>query len=757
MDMPWWEGQLESLPAVSTEDGINSGDIGHESHQTTATHTERDFGQSQYGERIDVIPLSGTASSEPTSIESHRQAASDAGSIHHRKRRTDGNQRPSTVLYSHYRYLSVGNLHSIPHQDVSYLEAQGCLHVPTRPTLDNFVEQYFAQMHVLLPLIHEGEFWDMYSDKGDAVPRRTISLLVFQAMLFASCTFVPQETIQKLGFSSLRTARTEFYRRTKLLYDLETESEPLPLAQAALLMMGWVPPSNTTLNPYQKWLAIGIQHARSINADRYAESLEPAIPLSPDQSMHHNALRRLWWCCIILDRVSPLCTRFRLHITHDRFDFKNSIPLGMSDLEGEMYRSSIFTPATKRRHIALFTKFLEFIVILTDVLTLVFPFDDSVMSKWESQKSDHAVVERSDALLKDWYARASAQFPPHDDSQAQRPGRRERDKSVILHTQLMYIYYHTAAIALCHYKILRESVNLQPINKAANDAEQTVQLDKRCKELQDSTCKMTQCFGNLTQRRLTRWLPITAVACLATPLALHVMTARLSCLSKELAFDPLSGSNSVSVTNQNRLDVLVEAMKTFVPQYDGVEWVKEVARHVANLAQINSQSLCQADRASITDWSQMLTSQPNTYLRMTWTVDVCMSKGRLPEERDFPAWLRDQLGLAKGPKPHSQREQPRVSSLAEPRTFDPGLNYDPQQSIDDLIPSLAEFLPTGQVPGGENDSSEFLTGSIDTMIQGYSGSQTRDRDVFAGEASQPIDVDGMEWALFGVMEELVER
>lgn len=422
-----------------------------------------------------------------------------------------------------------------------------------------------------------------------------------------------------------------------------------------------------------------------------------------------------------------------------------------------MYRSSIFTPATKRRHIALFSKFLEFIVILTDVLTLVFPFEDSVMSKWESQQSDHAVVKRSDALLKDWYARASAQFPPNDDSQTQRPGKRERDKSVVLHTQLMYIYYHTAAIALCHYKILHESVNLQPINKATNDAEQTIQLDKRCSELQDSTCKMTQCFGILTQRRLTRWLPITAVACLATPLALHVMTARLSCLSKELTFDPLSGSNSVSVTNQSRLDVLVEAMKTFVPQYDGVEWVKEVARHVANLAQINSQSLCQADRASITDWGQMLTSQPNTYLRMTWTVDVCMSKGRLPEERDFPAWLRDQLSLAKGAGPHSQRKQPRVSSLAEPRTFDPVLNYDPQQSIDDLIPSLAEFLPTGQVPGIENYSSEFLTGPINTMTEGYSGSQTRDRDVFADGASQPIDVDGMEWALFGVMEDLVEK
>jgi hypothetical protein len=30
------------------------------------------------------------------------------------------------VIYSHYRFLSAGNIHAIPHQDVTYLEAQGC-------------------------------------------------------------------------------------------------------------------------------------------------------------------------------------------------------------------------------------------------------------------------------------------------------------------------------------------------------------------------------------------------------------------------------------------------------------------------------------------------------------------------------------------------------------------------------------------------------------------------------------------------------
>jgi hypothetical protein len=110
---------------------------------------------------------------------------SDSGSIRQVR------QRPSakpTVLYSHYGYITIGNLHRIPHEDANYLEAQGCLHIPTRPALDDFVEQYFTHMHVLLPLLNEGDFWDMYLQHADSASLDKISLLMFQAMLFSSCS-----------------------------------------------------------------------------------------------------------------------------------------------------------------------------------------------------------------------------------------------------------------------------------------------------------------------------------------------------------------------------------------------------------------------------------------------------------------------------------------------------------------------------------------------------------------------------------------
>lgn len=103
-----------------------------------------------------------------------------------------GNKRSSSasadVSYSHYSFLTTGRLHAIPAEDVNYLESQGCLHIPTRPSLDEFVRHYFLQVHVVLPILNEGDFWEMYSQGNKpGGSREKMSLLVFQAMLYASC------------------------------------------------------------------------------------------------------------------------------------------------------------------------------------------------------------------------------------------------------------------------------------------------------------------------------------------------------------------------------------------------------------------------------------------------------------------------------------------------------------------------------------------------------------------------------------------
>jgi hypothetical protein len=549
------------------------------------------------------------------------------------------------VIYSHYRFLAAGNIHAIPHQDVSYLEAQGCLHVPIAPILDAFMSKYFMHVHLFLPIIDEGDFWDMYSQSTQSFSKDTISLVVLYAMLFATCNFVPLEYLKQLGYSDIRTARADLYRKTKLLYDHEVESASLPLAQAALLMMNWVPSSsvNTSPSPWKTWLGRALGHAEYINAHRYGKMADMSSLASPAQKRYFRYVRRLWWCCIIMDRLSSLATRFRLQITPDLFPLDAYVPLGFNDFQTEIHRSRVYAPAIKRRHVTLFAKFLDLVLILTDVLSIAFPFESKVEISPEATHGSDAQVQKCRRLLGAWYESATFEHPLFDGQERERhadPG--DPANSIIVFTNLMYIYYHTACVTLCNYRIFNGlSIARSPTSDLVTE-DVAAEGSEICRDVECSAFGLTRCIGALTYYRLTNCLPIAVLACIATPLALQLITARLSSLRRELAFDHINRCSEIDpVSNRSQLDILIEAMDAFLPHYYGVDWVKETAKHTADLAQAYNQRLRQSDREVVTDWGHILIKYPDTYLRLTWTVDLCISRGKLPEEQDFPLCLHN--------------------------------------------------------------------------------------------------------------------
>lgn len=94
----------------------------------------------------------------------------------------------SNVIFSFYRFLELSDLPSLPADDVKFLELKGCLHVPVCAILNEFVRQYFLHVHPCLPVLDEADFWRLYSNRpGRPGKSRSISLFVFQAMMFASC------------------------------------------------------------------------------------------------------------------------------------------------------------------------------------------------------------------------------------------------------------------------------------------------------------------------------------------------------------------------------------------------------------------------------------------------------------------------------------------------------------------------------------------------------------------------------------------
>jgi hypothetical protein len=126
------------------------------------------------------------------------------------------------------------------------LERQLCFQVPSGAVLDEFVRQFFLYVHPCLPMLNEGVFWSMYSNRPHPGPEAlSCSLVVFQAMLFASSRvsslltwpikqaltisqFVPNSILEACGFDNSKHARMELSRRTEVSPTLCPTRGPVP-------------------------------------------------------------------------------------------------------------------------------------------------------------------------------------------------------------------------------------------------------------------------------------------------------------------------------------------------------------------------------------------------------------------------------------------------------------------------------------------------------------------------------------------------
>lgn len=180
-------------------------------------------------------------------------------------------------------------------------------------------------------------------------------------------------------------------------------------------------------------------------------------------------------------------------------------------------------------------------------------------------------------------------------------------------------------------------------------------------DLQNAALGTTNCLEKLAYLRLIKWLPVTAVSCTALPLLLHVLGAEIS--SSVHAKD-YNHSNLM----EHRLKVLRTAMETYQFQYEGVDWISDTINRVITLARAGSISTAGASLQSSMggkDWTGMFIFPPDWYLWLAFTVDVALSKGRLPEEQDFFRSIREliqaELGQFKD-HPTQLRNKSRASS-----------------------------------------------------------------------------------------------
>lgn len=523
------------------------------------------------------------------------------------------------VPFSYYPFVDLACLGTLPSTDVAFLESQGSLHLPSRILLDEFMQYYFLHIHPVLPLIHEGDFWELYRQRvgGSSLP--AISLPVLHAMLFASCTFVCDTTVMLLGYSDIRSMRASFFRRAKLLLDFGADTSHLSSAQAALLL------SFSSMSARKKvdtsWLTSAIENARLADAPQYSTT-----SVSVDIAQK-RLLKRVWWCCIIRDRSLSLLMRRPILVTKDVFDF-TADRLELCDFEDEFEQSKVYSTATKKTLAQILIQTVDLFVALTDTLALVFSRDCAqIMSPAQSAEVSKC-VHQGKQRLHGWYTDTRKELPEQVIITMATPSSLTEPEtshdSIQLYTNLMFMYYHTARMILCNFEVLHHCV-FQPSPGISLSSLPVIYSNLH--DLQDATCGLSNCHNTLVERNLVQWLPNSAVGCTVLPLILKMIDD--TCCECAFQFQP--GLDEDASPKERQSEILATVMKVYQTRYDSVDWIYDIVCYIVDLVMPKPD-----DQLTSFDWIDILVFQPGLYLRLILSVDICLSKGRFPRDDEVP-------------------------------------------------------------------------------------------------------------------------
>ncbi|KAL2828811.1 hypothetical protein BJY01DRAFT_255256 [Aspergillus pseudoustus] len=586
----------------------------------------------------------------------------------------------SDVFYSFHPFLKLPGLIDIPPEDTQYLNLKGCFQVPSGATLDEFVRTYFLYVHPCLPIINEAEFWQIYYHQSTpGTDESGISLFTFQAMLFASCSFVSSKAIKSAGFADTRTARNALYTRAKLLYDLGCEKSILSTTQGSLLLT--YQSSSMDLHAGSLWLSIAIQNAIVYGA------LHPTPHPKQD-----NVKGRIWWSILLRDRIIALGLRRHPQITPQTLDLTGRscvTPLGETDLEDEITHSEVYDPETKRLLARVLVIQCELAMVFTEVLVLVHSGagvgigagtgltglmgmgagfgQGKRLSQTQNQPegskqtlSTSTVkkkVANCKAALLRWSTNAKAALGTVVNSHM-------THESVSLYFGLTFFYYHAARLALCNFEALSLELNKSPstdaptVNSPAAAAEEAEADYERIQdELEDATGCITDTIKRFLAQGMAHHLPISTIPLTAHPLLLSALDVKLS------------STKSQSATRKRRFRYYANLMQVYQHRYDGTD---TVAAFIQQTLQVADYILplhtgfgvgAQRARAGIearaksgteatgsaqgtepgsdtatsggvsttpTSWSELFADFPKLYLRLSLALDYAFSRGYFP-------------------------------------------------------------------------------------------------------------------------------
>ncbi|KAK9418771.1 putative Zn(2)-C6 fungal-type domain-containing protein [Seiridium unicorne] len=544
----------------------------------------------------------------------------------------------SSNLFVLHKFIAIDIPNPTPFEKASLMEKGGCFHLPPKAAMDEFMKQYFLYVHAFMPLIDEGDFWDAYSgrESTNTKTRSDYSLFVIQAMLFMSCPFVSTTTLTSLGLPSVRAARETFYYRAKALFDSNFCQDKIAKAQGALMLTYHADHAGELISTY--WLDTAIHFAREADADR---PCDPNADISPIGRVR----KRLWWCCVLRDSIMSLGLRRRLSITPSRRGNMSDYALTEDYFKHEIWNSQVCTPDEKQVLIRLFMTLCKLSIILTDVLELLYPTEDdnpvSTRPSAEDRGSAKALMVKLDLWCEAVRGKLQVRVSSYEG----------RQDSIKLLSNALYIYYHSARIALLNHMNL---ISVERCDFGDDDSrvtqrwvESEVNISFRCINFN---------LGELQERSLVQFLPNTFIALLAFPFVWYTLGAeamRPAADSDEI----LTGLNTIlfpmtvfGSLYQNG-DHLLQCIGKLVSSARSAKVAEKLFPRLGSRPAPEPQRSIEmaagpSSDSPIVDQQHLVHDTQDTaeghryYLWLTLSVDYALCHGNLPNVVDFPRCLQ---------------------------------------------------------------------------------------------------------------------
>ncbi|KIA75425.1 hypothetical protein HK57_00069 [Aspergillus ustus] len=402
--------------------------------------------------------------------------------------------RPVEVSYSSYAFIEPLHVDELELDRLPLLQRTGCLMLPIKAEIDVLLRHYFLYVHPFSPVIDEAVFWRLYKD-----PRQDdtlVPLFLVRAMIFAASCFVPADVANRCGYGSLLDARDDLYQKAKLLYDSGLEKDALTLSRATLLLTYYG--SDFDVDANSQWLRIAIREANLVRASHL-------IPERTVNEADRSAFRRVWWCCLIRDRIISLGMRRPLQMVGEE---SGPYPpmLTMDDMNDEIFSSVIYSYETKAALFELLTSLCHFATAVTELATIA--YTRSRVDSDPASDLDRLEDAKSALLLweLDWLTYMegkNASLHP----------------SIPLFSSLLAIYYQSARVALSN-RICAV------LGKAKHDKRRHLQHLQLCRsELLAATASIADKIRQLIIIEAVDKLPISVAAYTTTPYILLAMNS----------------------------------------------------------------------------------------------------------------------------------------------------------------------------------------------------------------------------------------